>query len=101
MKLPKFSKEDITSQILRNSPLTADKFDKEGVTTDANLKALFLNKIPASDELYNTTMPEEEPKIQEKIKEIFLLDLLQILFIKYSVQARKSYGFPRGFGLVQ
>lgn len=55
--LPKFSKEDITSQILRNSPLTADKFDKEGVTTDANLKALFLNKIPASDELYNTTMP--------------------------------------------
>lgn len=55
--LPKFSKEDITSQILRNSPLTADKFDKEGVTTDANLKAMFLNKIPASDELYNTTMP--------------------------------------------
>ena len=55
--LPKFTKEDITSQILRNSPLTADKFDKEGVTTDANLKALFLNKIPASDELYNTTMP--------------------------------------------
>lgn len=55
--LPKFTKEDITSQIIRNSSLTADKFNKEGITEDANLKTLFLNKIPAQDEAYNTTMP--------------------------------------------
>lgn len=43
----RFDKNDITYQTIVNSTTASGKFDSDGKTTDANLKALFANKIPA------------------------------------------------------
>ena len=67
--LPKLSKEDITHQVLLKNPLTASKFDKTGLCTDGNLKAVITNKIPVEDIGYGTIKvePEKSQLFQEQL----------------------------------
>lgn len=53
--LPQFSKNDLTGQVIRDSQITAGKWNSDNTTNDVNLRALFLNQIPIEFEGEGTT----------------------------------------------
>lgn len=65
-QMPKMSKDDLVAQTIRESTLTDGKWDKDGATSDPDLRALFLNQIPVEFEGEGTTRPTQLFQLGER-----------------------------------